>query len=568
MPMNILGLSFFYHESAACLLQDGQIVAAVQEERLSRKKHDAVFPVLAIQFCLNQAGISIEDIDYIVFYEKPFKKFERILFSAMAEWPRGIMIFPEILNLWLGKKIKTENIIRNTLSYDGNILYMKHHEAHGASSFYCSSFQEAAIVTIDGVGEWATATIGIGRDNKIKTLSEIRFPNSLGLLYSAFTYYLGFKVNDGEYKVMGLAPYGKPIYKKLIKDNLISLKGDGSFALNTDYFIFQNQNSMIRIKNFEKLFGNKKRSDIEPLEQVHKDIAASIQSVLEDALLLFCEKTRDITKMKRLCLAGGVALNCVANSTILQSGIFDDVYVFPSPGDSGAAAGTALWAWHHFLNNPKRDQGIHHVYWGPSYSDESIKAFLDRIGIHYEKMSQEQLVKKTADLLCEQKIVGWFQGRMEFGPRALGNRSILADPRYKENWDKLNLRIKFRESFRPYAPSVLEEYSFDYFDLSRSSPFMLFTSKNKTREIPAVTHVDNTSRLHTVSEKTNPLFHLLIREFYDRTGVPVLINTSFNMNNEPIVCNPQDAYRCFLVSGIDVLVLGSYLIDKKININN
>lgn len=562
--MYILGLSFYYHDSSACLIKDGQIIAAAEEERFTRKKHDPAFPSLAISFCLKEAGIDINSVEYIVFYEKPFLKFERIIFSYFNNWPKGYITFCKMLNLWLTKKLRIKKTIRKELAYRGKVFFIKHHESHASSSFFSSPFKEASIVTMDGVGEWTTTTICDGVENNITTLREVEFPNSLGLFYSAFTYFLGFNVNDGEYKVMGLAPYGQPVYADLIKKELIKIFSDGSYELNQKYFKFEYGDEMINRAKFERLFSIKKRDSKEEINKTHKNIAASVQAITEEIILLICSEAKRLTKRNNVCLAGGLFLNCVANSKILEKKIFDEVFVFPASGDSGGAVGAALFTWYQILNNKRELKELKDVYWGPSFSNEYIENYLKRIDIKYKKLSEENLVREVAFYLKNQKIVGWFQGKMEFGPRALGNRSILADPRNRENWPKINKLIKFREDFRPFAPAILEDRLNDFFDFhGHKSPFMLFVAKNKTNKMPATTHVDGSSRVQTVSQEENKLFYNLISEFDKMTGMPALINTSFNLSDVPIVCTPQNAFQCFLKSGIDILVLGNYIILKE-----
>jgi carbamoyltransferase len=563
--MNILGISCFYHDSAACLVKHGKIVAAGHEERFSRVKHDNAFPLGVVNYCLQEGQIDVSDIDAVVFYEKPFLKFERIIKNQMLSWPRGAMHFPTLLNSWLGLKINMSTVIKKRIGYTGPIYFTKHHEAHAASTYYCSPFNKAAIVTLDGVGEWATSSIAIGEGNTISTLQEIHYPDSLGLFYSGFTYYLGFKVNDGEYKVMGLAPYGNPKYKDKIFGNIIELHSDGSFTLNLDYFSFMHGDKTINEGSFERLFNIPVRTKKDQLTQTHKDFAASVQCVLEDIVQQMVKNAVSMTGEKKVCLAGGVALNCVSNSKLLLNGIADEMFVFPSPGDSGGAIGAALYTWHYLANPPEKSEAIRDIYWGPEYGDKEISSFLKRLNLEYEYLNDDVIFNRVARMIADQKIIGWFQGRMEFGPRALGNRSILADSRNKENWMKVNQKIKFRESFRPFAPSIMEEYYSDYFEFPTTSPYMLYTAQTKTDNIPAVTHVDKSARIQTVSEKDNPRFYKLLKAFNELTGVPVLINTSFNLADDPIVCTPQDAYRCFLISEMDVLVLGSYLVTQKIN---
>lgn len=562
--MYILGLSFFYHDSAACLIKDGVIIAAAEEERFTRKKHDPSFPNMAISFCLEKAGIAMQDIEYVVFYEKPILKFERILFSYLKKWPRGYLGFCKALPLWLGKKIHVKKVIQKELRFQGKILFVKHHNAHAAGAFYCSPFTRAAIVTMDGVGEWATTVISKGIDSHITPMQEMHFPDSLGLFYSAFAYFLGFTINDGESKVMGLAPYGEPKYVSLIKEKMIAVFADGSFRLNHSFFMFEAGSEMINVKLFEKTLGMKKRNPTEDMLQEYKDCAASIQKIAEDIIIAISREAQRVTGEEKICLAGGVALNCVANSKIAETGLFDDIFIFPAAGDSGGAVGAALFVWHAVLGNKKNGEGIKDVYWGPDFFREYIEAYLERIHVKYEKMSDNELVRKVAEYLRDQKIIGWFQGKMEFGPRALGNRSILADPRNQENWTKINRVVKFREDFRPFAPAVLKERKQDFFDFPYlESPFMTFVAQSKTEKLPAVTHVDGSARIQTVSSEENELFHGLISEFSFLTGIPVLINTSFNLSGEPIVCTPQDAFRVFMLSGIDVLVIENFLILKK-----
>lgn len=561
--MYILGLSCFYHDAAACLIRDGEIVGAAQEERFTRRKHDANFPENAVMYCLKEAGISISDISYVVFYEKPFLKFERIIMTHLGNWPRGFLSFHEMLDSWLGQKLRIPSVIHRKLGYKGDILFVKHHESHAASAFFCSPFQEAAVVTVDAVGEWTTTAIGTGKGSSIRLIKQICFPHSLGLLYSAFTYFLGFEVNDGEYKVMGLAPYGEPRYVSAIKKDMIEIFADGSFKMNPRYFAYEYGRTMIRTHDFERLFGIKKRDAKEAISQQHKDLAASIQKILEEILILICGHASQLTGSRNLCLSGGVALNCTVNSRILKSGIFDDVFVFPAAGDAGGAVGAALFAWHEILGHERKERPLHDIFWGPEFGNKEIKDYLDRAGIGYEELPDDVLIRKAARLIADQKIVGWFQGRMEFGPRALGNRSILADPRDKSNWGRINSRIKRREDFRPLAPAILEERMADFFDIPKSSPFMLFVCDNKTGQIPAVTHIDNTSRIQTVSKEVNPLFYALISEFDKLAGVPVLINTSLNVAGMPIACTPQNAFQCFLEAKLDVLVMGNFMVHKK-----
>ena len=562
-----LGISCYYHDSAAALLKDGHVIAAVEEERFSRKKFDDGYPKMAIDWCLNECAISPEQIDSVAFYDKPILKFERLLDNYIAVAPRGMYSFLDTIPKWLHKRLWIKNEIKNHLKgFNGNIIFPEHHMSHAAYAFYTSQFDESAILTIDGVGEWSTASFGIAKNNKIQLTNDIRWPHSLGLFYSAFTYFLGFKVNEGEYKLMGLSSYGKPKYYDLIKENLIDVKNDGSIHLNMKYFAFTYDKVMTN-ENFAQLFGIPPRKEDQKTEQIHYDIGASAQKVLEDVMLKMVNHIYLKTKMKNLCMSGGVALNGVANYQILKNGPFDNVHIPPSPGDGGSAVGCAQYLY--FVhNNKKRIIENNHskliqenVYVGPSYSDEKIIKFLDSNNIKYEKFEKQSLLKKTAQLISTGNIVGWYQGKMEWGPRALGNRSILADPRNASMKDILNEKIKHRESFRPFAPSVLEEYASEYFDIDIPSPYMLMVAKVKKPEIiPAVTHVDGTGRLQTVSNYANPLYYDLINEFFKITGVPVIINTSMNVMGEPIVNTPEQAYQMIVKTDMDCLVLGNNLI--------
>ena len=559
-----LGISCYYHDSAAALLKDGHVIAAVEEERFSRKKFDDGYP---IDWCLNECAISPKQIDSVAFYDKPILKFERLLDNYIAVAPRGMYSFLDTIPKWLHKRLWIKNEIKNHLKdFKGNIIFPEHHMSHAAYAFYTSEFDESAILTIDGVGEWTTASFGIAKNNKIQLTNDIRWPHSLGLFYSAFTYFLGFKVNEGEYKLMGLSSYGKPKYYDLIKENLIDVKNDGSIHLNMKYFAFTYDKVMTN-ENFAQLFGIPPRKEGQKTEQIHYDIGASAQKVLEDVMLKMVNHIYLKTKMKNLCMSGGVALNGVANYQILKNGPFDNVHIPPSPGDGGSAVGCAQYLY--FVhNNKKRIIENNHskliqenVYVGPSYSDEDIIKFLDSNNIKYEKFEKQSLLKKTAQLISTGNIVGWYQGKMEWGPRALGNRSILADPRNASMKDILNEKIKHRESFRPFAPSVLEEYASDFFDIDIPSPYMLMVTKVKKPEIiPAVTHVDGTSRLQTVSNDANPLYYDLINEFYKITGVPVIINTSMNVMGEPIVNTPEQAFQMIVKTDMDCLVMGNNLI--------
>jgi len=594
----ILGISAFYHDSAACLVVDGVIVAAAQEERFTRKKHDPAFPSHAIQYCLREAGQTAADIDYVVFYEKPLKKFERLIETYLAFAPSGLKSFSMAIPVWLKEKVRLPKVIREHLGPDvkAPIAFTDHHESHAASAFFPSPFDEAAILTLDGVGEWSTTTFGVGRGNRIELTKQIQFPHSLGLLYSAVTYWCGFKVNSGEYKLMGLAPYGKPVYKDLITKHLIDLKPDGSFWLDMRYFNYCQGLTMTNSR-FDGLFGGPPRNPESAIEQKHMDMAASIQAVTEDAMLAMGREIHRQTGMKRLVLAGGVALNCVANGRLLREGPFEDIWIQPAAGDAGGALGAALFAWHQLLDKPRatvttdRQFGS---YLGPRFTSSAISGFLDSVGAKYRRAANEtELLSQVVDLLDQEKIVGWFQGRMEFGPRALGARSIIGDPRSPKMQANMNLKIKFRESFRPFAPIVLRERASDWFllDPRHESPYMLLvapvlekhrvpvtdaqreTMKNDPdlrnrvniprSSIPAVTHVDYSARLQTVDDERNPRLAGLLRAFGDRTGCPILVNTSFNVRGEPIVCTPEDAYRCFLGTEMDVLVLEDIVLLKE-----
>lgn len=558
--MYILGLSFFYHDAAACLLKDGVIVAAAEEERFSRKKHDANFPERAIAFCLEEAGISINDVTYIVFYEKPFAAFERIIFTHFANWPRSFQQFRKALEIWFDKKLHIPRLIRTSLNYKNKIVFSNHHLSHAASAFFTSPFEDAAILTVDGVGEWATATISVGEGNKIRSIQEMRFPDSVGLFYSAITAYLGFEVNEGEYKVMGLAPYGTPRFTNVIREKLLTIFQDGSISINRTYFSYEYSDTMMPKGKWEKLFGFPMRQPGDPITQDHKDLAASAQRTLEEIIVSMARTARQVTGKKDVCLAGGVALNCVANSILRDRRIFEDIHVFPAAGDAGGAVGAAFLIWHDMLGNARTPKQLEHILWGPAFSDDDIGAYLKRASIPHIRLERSELLNRVSELLQEQKIIGWFQGRMEFGPRALGNRSILADPRNGEMRDRVNRLIKHREDFRPFAPAVLREQADKYFASRDESPFMLFTSQVIGGGLPAVTHIDGSARVQTVSRGTNDLFYELIGTFGNKTGTYVLLNTSFNVAGSPIVCTPQNAYQCFLQSGLDALVLGNFLI--------
>jgi carbamoyltransferase len=587
--MNILGISAFYHDSAACLVQDGEIISAAQEERFSRKKHDFSFPKNAIRYCLREGGLKGKDLDFVAFYDKPFLKFERILETYLAYAPRGIQSFIKAIPLWIKHKVWIKELIRKELHYDSVLIFAEHHESHAASAFFASPFQEAAFVTIDGVGEWATASFGVGKSNEIDILSEIRFPHSLGLLYSAFTYYTGFKVNSGEYKVMGLAPYGQPKYKDLILSEVMDLKEDGSFKLNMKYFNYCAGLTMTN-KRFEKLFGGPPRKPESRLTQRVMDLARSVQEVTEEVMLRMARHIHKETGQKNLCLAGGVALNCVANGRILREGPFENIWIQPAAGDAGGALGAALIVWYQYLGNTRTIDGRKDFqqgsYLGPKFENGYIKDYLEKNQIPYVLLIDEEIPEKIADLIADQKVIGWFQGRMEFGPRALGSRSILGDARSPKMQETINLKIKFRESFRPFAPTVIKERASDFFDIDRESPYMLLVApvkkeirremSNEERKlfgldklhvvrssIPAVTHVDYSARLQTVNKADNPLYHRMISKFDEKYYCPVIINTSFNVRGEPIVCTPEDAYLCFMLTNMDYLIMANFLIEKK-----
>lgn len=591
--MNILGVSAYYHDSAACLLRDGEIVAAAQEERFTRKKHDDALPAKAVEYCLRSTGTDSAGLDAVVFYDKPIDKFVRILLTHFAVAPHGIRPFLKAIPKWVRGNLWVQYEISRMLEAQGvrppeTIYFTEHHEAHAASAFFASPYESAGIVTLDGVGEWPTSTIGAGRGNRIELLREQNFPHSLGLLYSAFTYYLGFKVNSDEYKVMGLAPYGSPRFRDRILDRLVSLNEDGSFYLDMGYFDYLSGLRMTNEK-FDDLFEGPPRAPGAPITQREIDIARSIQDVTEEVVRRIAEEAKRLTGSRNLCLAGGVALNCVANGKLLRSGLFDSIWAAPAAHDGGGAVGAALAIWYQLLGNPRSTDGrtdaMHGAYLGPSYTNEEIEAFLHRENVPFTRLDDARWAGAVADRIAAGGIVGMFQGRMEFGPRALGNRSILADPRSVEVPNRINREIKFRESFRPFAPAVLEESMADYFGLAEDSPYMLFAvpvaDSHRTdivpddpgqslaarlvrarSDVPAVTHVDYSARVQTVSRRTNPKFHGLIEAFRERTGCAVLVNTSFNVRGEPIVCTPEQAYRCFMKTGMDHLVLESYLVSK------
>ena len=567
--MYTLGISCYYHDSAAAVLKDGKVVAAVEEERFSRIKFDDGFPKLAIDWCIKEAGISVENIDSVAFYDKPVLKFERLLDNYIAVAPRGLFSFLDVIPKWIHKRIWVKDEIKKHLKgFKGKIIFPEHHMSHAAYTFFTSPFDEAAILTVDGVGEWSTTTFGMGNDTAIKLISDIRWPHSLGLFYSAFTYFLGFKVNEGEYKLMGMSSYGKPKYYDKILDELIDVKNDGSIHLNMKYFAFTYDKYMTN-QNFSDLFGIPPRKHNEKAEQIHYDIGASAQLVLEDILLKMVNHIHNKTRMKNLCIGGGVGLNGVANYRILKEGPFENLHIPPSPGDAGSAIGCAQYLYYCFTKNKRIVQQpseiiTNNIYVGPEYSNDKIKSFLEKNEISYEFLEREALLKNTAKLISEGNIVGWYQGKMEWGPRALGNRSILADPRDAKMKDILNEKIKHRESFRPFAPSILEEYVSEYFDIDVPSPYMLLVAKvKKPEKIPAVTHVDGTGRLQSVSKEVNPFYYDLINEFYKLTGVPVIINTSLNVMGEPIVNTPEQAHTMILKTDMDYLALGNYLISRK-----
>ncbi len=587
--MNILGISAFYHDSAACLVRDGEIVAAAQEERFSRKKHDQSFPVQAIDFCLDYGGLRGSDLDLVAFYDKPILKFERILETYLSFAPRGFASFIKAIPLWIKQKIWMKDLIKKSLEYDGTILFPEHHESHAASAFFPSPFAEAAFLTVDGVGEWTTSSYGVGRGNKVEILADIHFPHSLGLLYSAFTYYTGFKVNSGEYKVMGLAPYGEPKYKDVILRELIDLKDDGSFMMNMDYFNYCAGLTMTNGK-FHELFDGPPRKPESRLTQREMDLARSVQEVTEEIIMRMARHVRRETGQRFLCLAGGVSLNCVANGKLLRSGLYDDIWIQPAAGDAGGALGAALYAWYQYCDHSRTADNTNDAqagsYLGPEYFNDQIREYLEKHRIPHEYLRTSDIPDRIADLIAQEKVVGWFQGRMEFGPRALGARSIIGDARSPKMQEVMNLKIKFRESFRPFAPSVLNEKVSEYFELDRPSPYMLLVAEVKKErqkqmtaeqsklfgleklnllrsDIPAITHVDYSARVQTVHQDTNPLYHKMLTRFEEKYGTGVIINTSFNVRGEPIVCNPVDAYRCFMRTNMDYLIMGNYLLDKE-----
>ena len=608
LPIRILGISAYYHDSAAVLVEDGTIAAAAQEERFTRRKHDAGFPARAADYCLREAGITANQLDYVAFYEKPLVKFERLLTTYIACAPRGLRSYMMALPLWIGDKLWMADDIRDQLpGYPGEILFGEHHESHAASAFYPSPFEHAAIITIDGVGEWATSSIGVGRGHHIELLKEQRFPHSLGLLYSAFTYFTGFKVNSGEYKVMGLAPYGQPRYVQAIKDHLVEIRDDGSVWMNMEFFTYPHGLTMTGSR-FERLFGGPPRRPEAKLTQREMDLARSIQDVTEEAMLKMARFARRETGVADLCLAGGVALNCVGNGRILREGVVDELWIQPAAGDAGGALGVALNVWHRFLDKPRLSaeatgawtrskhsphesppnyaDGMNGSYLGPRFDRAAMQQFITERGLKAKEVDERAVAERIAQLIADQKVVGLFQGRMEFGPRALGARSIIGDARSPKMQSIMNLKIKFRESFRPFAPAVLREKVAEWFDLDAESPYMLLVAAvradrrlpeapdadalwgidqlNVPRStIPAVTHVDYSARIQTVRRDTNPLYYDIIHAFHARTGCPVIVNTSFNVRGEPIVCTPEDAYRCFMRTNMDVLVLENFVLLKE-----
>lgn len=588
MPRHILGISAYYHDSAACLVTDGRIVAAAQEERFSRRKHDARFPRLAAQYCLDEAGITAADLECVGFYDKPLLTFERLLETHLGTAPKGLQLYWKSMSVWLNQKLWIPQEIRRGLDYEVPVLFGEHHESHAASAFYPSPFDEAAILTTDGVGEWTTTSFGFGRGAELHTLAEIKFPHSLGLLYTAFTYFTGFRPNSGEYKLMGLAPYGEPKYTQRILDEIVALAEDGSFRLNLDYFDYV---AGLRMTSdaMDALFDGPARTPETPLTQREMDIAASCQKVTEEVLLRMARTVHAETGMKNLCLAGGVALNCVGNGKILREGPFDNLWIQPAAGDAGGAVGVALALWHRHFDEPRTatvdNDAMSGSYLGPAYDDDEIDTFLQSQKAPAVRLSDEQLSQQVAAVLADEKVVGWFQGRMEFGPRALGGRSILGDPRSSAMQSQMNLKIKYRESFRPFAPSVLREHVGEWFEMDCDSPYMLLVAPVKEArqihmttdqqalfgidklnvprsEIPAVTHVDYSARVQTVRRDINAPYYDLLKAFNELTGCPILVNTSFNVRGEPIVCTPQDAYRCFMRTEMDYLVLGNYLLAK------
>ena len=594
--MRVLGISAFYHDSAAALIEDGRLTSAAQEERFTRKKHDSGFPEKAVQFCLDRAGIKMADVDYVAFYDKPFLKFERLLETYLAYAPRGFTSFRMAMPLWLKEKLFQKTLLRDEMKrwepdfdWHKRLLFGEHHQSHAASAFFPSPFEEAAVLTMDGVGEWATTSLGYGKGNSLEMLKELHFPHSLGLLYSAFTYYTGFKVNSGEYKVMGLAPYGEPRFKSLILDKIVDLKEDGTFRLDQSYFDYCTGLRMTNDK-FAGVFGIKRRTPEEELTQVHMDLAASVQAVTEEIVIRLGRSVRKETGARNICLAGGVALNCVANGKLLRENVFDNIWVQPAAGDAGGAVGAAFAAYHGFMGQPRKlnghMDGMAGSYLGPEYTDDEIAERLTAMGAKFTRLTREQTIDQTAQALADEKAVGWMQGRMEFGPRSLGARSILGDARSPSMQKTLNLKVKYRESFRPFAPAVLREDVDKYFEIKVDSPYMLMVApvvESRRRamtteeeklfgieklnvprsDIPAVTHIDYSGRVQTVHKETNAAFYDLLNSFKAKTGSSVLVNTSFNVRGEPIVCTPEDAWRCFMGSEIEVLVVGNCFLRKE-----
>ena len=568
-PVRVLGVSAFYHDAAACLLVDGKIVAAASEERFTRVKHDERFPARAIDYVLTEGGVTASDLDAVGFYDKPWVKFERLVTTYLATFPRSWTQFRQAVPIWLKDKLFLRQILRRELGYEGEILFGEHHLSHAASAFYSSPYRRAAILTIDGVGEWATSARGVGRENRIELLDEIHFPHSLGLLYSAFTYYLGFKVNSAEYKVMGLAPYGDPEpWHARIRDEILDLRPDGSLRLNMEYFAYDYGLTMTSPR-FHELFGGPPREPESALTQREKDIAAALQKVTEEVMLAMAVSLRERTGETQLCLAGGVALNCVGNGRLLREAGYEDIWIQPAAGDAGGAVGVAQHIWHALLDRPRGPVtegaaalGLGHVFLGPAFDEAEIERRLAAFGAVLRRLPETELLERVAELIDGQFVVGWFQGRMEFGPRALGARSIRADARNPENQRRVNLKIKFRESFRPFAPSVLEERVGDAFELDRPSPYMLLVARTRSDDLPSVTHVDRSARIQTVRRDQNPLYYDLLKAFERRTGCPVIVNTSFNVRGEPIVCTPEDAYRAFMRTEMDWLAIGPFLLEK------
>ncbi|MFH0754507.1 MAG: carbamoyltransferase [Candidatus Omnitrophota bacterium] len=584
----ILGISAFYHDSAACILKDGKILAAAQEERFTRRKHDPSFPEKAVAYCLGEAGITIKDVDVVGFYEKPFLKLDRLLLTYLSYAPFGLFSFLKAMPVWMKEKIFIKDVLAQALDYDGKIVFGEHHESHAASAFFPSPFEEAAIITMDGVGEWATTSFGVGRSNTIRLDGELRFPHSLGLLYSAFTYYCGFRVNSGEYKLMGLAPYGEAKYADIIRRELVDIKPDGSFWMNMEYFNYAAGLTMTG-RRFHRLFGRGPRKPESPLTQLDMDLARSVQEVTEEIMLKTADHVHDVTGQDNLCLAGGVTLNCVGNGVMARKGKFKRIWVQPAAGDAGGALGVALLAWHQVEREPRMVDGVHDLqqgsFLGPGYASGDVDAFLRAKGVPFERCDQVEIFEKVAGLIAQEKVIGLVQGRMEFGPRALGARSIIGDARSMKMQEQMNLRIKFRESFRPFAPSVLADKAQEYFDLPFESPYMLMVGQVKAAHvdqasrksevvgidklkirrssIPAVTHVDYSARFQTVDRERHPFFYQIIEAFYRKTGCPVIINTSFNIRGEPIVCTLEDAYRCFMCTDMDILVLDHFILDKS-----